>query len=458
MEKKQRNPWIIIGVLVFSALVATFNETILNVALRIISEDMNTSMPSVQWLITGYMLVTSVMVPVTAFLYQSIPTKKLFLGAMSVIFVGTAGCLFAPTFPVLLAFRMFQAVGTGMMIPIMMNTVLIVVPKTQIGTAMALCVCGITLGPAFGPTISGIMVQFFYWKSVFVLLLVLLFIAIIAGAIVIDNVAPLSKPHLDLLSVVLSTAGLAAFLYGVSVVMSNITVGLICIVAGAVILSVFVMRQSKLKEPLLNFKPFSNVHFTLGVAMVFIAMLINFSLNAVMPSFLQGAFGVASMASALMLLPGVLLNALSTNISGKILDKHGVKVMLPAGFTVFSIALFVLSRCNETSSLVLIVVTHILIYQGLAFSMSPAQTSALATLAPDMNSHGVAIVNTFMQIAASVGSSLFGGIQSVRQASALANGAAETSAIAYGFSGTIMAAFVMGVIGIVLAIMYGRKK
>lgn len=83
--------------------------------------------------------------------------------------------------------------------------------------------------------------------------------------------------------------------------------------------------------------------------------------------------------------------------------------------------------------------------------------SALATLTPDMNSHGVAIVNTFMQIAASVGSSLFGGIQSVRQASALANGAAETSAIAYGFSGTIMAAFVMGVIGIVLAIVYGRK-
>lgn len=458
MDKKQRNPWIIIGVLVFSALVATFNETILNVALRIISEDMNTSMSSVQWLITGYMLVTSVMVPVTAFLYQSIPTKKLFLGAMTIIAVGTAGCLAAPIFPVLLACRMLQAVGTGMMIPIMMNTVLIVVPKTQIGTAMALCVCGITLGPAFGPTISGIMVQFFYWKSVFVLLLVLLLIAIVAGAVVIDNVAPLSKPHLDILSVILSTAGLAAFLYGVSIVMSNVTVGLLCIVVGVIILAVFVMRQGKLKEPLLNFKPFSNIHFTLGVAMVFIAMLINFSLNAVMPSFLQGAFRVASMASALLLLPGVLLNAFSTNVSGKILDKHGVKVMLPVGFAVFSIALFVLSRCNETSSLILIVVAHILIYQGLAFSMSPAQTSALATLTPGMNSHGVAIVNTFMQIAASVGSSLFGGIQSVRQASALANGATEASAIAYGFSGTIMAACVMGVIGIVLAIVYGRKE
>ena len=76
-----------------------------------------------------------------------------------------------------------------------------------------------TLEPAFGPTVSGILVQFFYWKNVFVLLLILLLIAIIAGAIVIENVAPLSKLHLDIFSVVLSTAGLAAFLYGVSVVM-----------------------------------------------------------------------------------------------------------------------------------------------------------------------------------------------------------------------------------------------
>ena len=431
MNKKQKNPWIIIGVLVFSALVATFNETILNVALRIISEDMNVTMATVQWLITGYMLITSVMVPVIAFLYQSIPTKNLFLGAMGIILVGTAGCLFAPAFPVLLVFRMVQAVGTGMMIPIMMNTVLFVVPKTQIGTAMALCVCGITLGPAFGPTISGILVQFFYWKSVFVLILILLIIAIIAGAMCIDNVAPLSKPHLDLLSVVLSTAGLAAFLYGISVVMSQIGTGLICIVAGVIILAVFVVRQKTLAEPLLNFKPFSNIKFTLGVAMVFVAMLINFSLNVVMPSFLQGAFGVASMTSALLLLPGVLLNAVSTNISGKILDKYGVKVMLPLGFLVFSAALFIMSRFNESSSLVLLVITHIIIYQGLAFSMSPAQTS--------------------------VGSSLFGGIENVRQAAALADGAPETTAIVYGFSGTIQAAFIMGLIGIVLALIFANK-
>ena len=200
------------GVLVFSALVATFNETALNVALLPIAEDMNITAASSQWLITGYMLVTSVMVPVTAFLYQSIPTKKLYTGAMLIILAGTAGCFFSPVFPALLAFRMIQAVGTGMMIPIMMNTTLLVAPREKIGTAMALCVCGITLGPAFGPSISGIIVQFFSWKAIFILIMILVAAAIVLGIMVLENVAELTKPHLDLFSVILSTAGLALFL------------------------------------------------------------------------------------------------------------------------------------------------------------------------------------------------------------------------------------------------------
>lgn len=457
MSKKSINPWIIIGVLVFSATVALFNETILNVALITIADDMAVSTSAVQWLITGYMLVTSVMVPVTAFLYQSIPTKKLFLGAMGIVLVGTLGCLVSPVFHVLLAFRMIQAVGTGMMIPIMMNTVLLVAPKAKIGTAMGLCVCGISLGPAFGPTIAGVLLNFFIWKSVFVLIAILLVIAIGAGAICVQSVSKLSKPHMDICSVILSTIGLAAFLYGISVVMSQIVIGLVCIVGGVVIMAIFVHRQGKLDEPLLDFKPFSSHTFTIGVGMVFIAMLINFSLNATMPSFFQGAFGVSSMASALLLLPGVLLYAGSTNLSGGILDKHGAHVMLPAGFVVFTAALIVLSFMGEKSSLVMIVIIHIIIYQGLAFSMSPAQTSALATLPRELNAHGVAIVTTFMQIAASVGSSLFGGIQGVRQAAALASGASSQHAVAYGFSGTVIAAFIMGAIGIVLALVFARN-
>lgn len=458
MNKKTKNPWISVAVLVFSALVATFNETILNVALPSISNDMQVSTATVQWLITGYMLVTSIMVPVTAFLYQSIPTKKLYLSAMGIILFGNLGCLFSPTFPILLVFRMVQAVGTGMMIPIMMNTTLLIAPKEKVGTAMALCVSGITLGPAFGPTVSGIILQFFEWKTVFILIILLIAIAVFLGLMVLDNVAPLTKPHLDILSVILSTLGLSALLYGISIVASQSGFGVLCLIVGVAVIIWFVLRQNKLKQPMLNFKPFKNRTFTLGVILVFIAMLINFSLNAVMPSYLQGALSATSMISALLLLPGILLNAVSTNISGKILDKHGAKVMLPVGFITFTIGLLFLSFCTTNTGFIIIVVFHIVIYQGLAFSMSPAQTSALAVLPKDLNTHGVAIVNTFMQIAASVGSSLFGGIQASVQNKELAQGVAETNAIASGFSSTLQVACVLGVIGFIVALLFAKHQ
>ncbi|MQM73181.1 MAG: MFS transporter [Eubacteriaceae bacterium] len=456
-KNKKKNPWLIVGVLVFSAFIALFNETILNVALITISKDLRVSVSAVQWLITGYMLVTSVMVPITAFLYESIPTKRLFQIAMGIVLVGTLGCFFAGSFPVLLGFRMFQAIGTGMMIPIMMSTTLIVAPREKLGAAMAMCVMGITLGPAFGPTLSGIMMQLFSWRATFALIAAFSAVMFIAGSLVIDNVAELRYPKLDILSVVLSVAGLAVFLYGISIVASQPLNGLAFIAAGAVVIAFFVRRQGRLAEPMLSFAPFKNRIFVLGLIMVTIAMLINFSMNVLMPSFLQEAYGVSSSISAIVLLPGILLNAVSTGISGKILDKGGAGRMIPLGFLTATVFLAVLAAFSAHSALPVVILTHILLYQGLAFSMSPAQTSALAVLPKELNPHGVSLVNTFMQIAASLGSSLFGGISATVQASAAAGGASSASAATSGFTAAIFVAAGIACTGLILALIFSRS-
>lgn len=148
-QKNKVNATAIISILVFSAFIATFNETILNVALSGIMKEMNVTAGTVQWLITAYMIVTSVMVPVTAFLIQTFKTKQLFLSALGLLLVGTICAACSGSFIMLLISRMIQASGTGMMIPIMMNTVLLVSPKEKIGSSMAICVCAISLGPAF---------------------------------------------------------------------------------------------------------------------------------------------------------------------------------------------------------------------------------------------------------------------------------------------------------------------
>ena len=333
-NEKEKNPWLIVAVLVFCTMIATFNETILNVALLPVAQEMSVSSATAQWLITSYMMISTVMVPVTAFLYQSIPTKRLCLGAMGILLIGSAGCYFSPVFPLLLICRMFQAVGASMMIPIMMSTALLVTPKEKLGTVMALCVCGTTLGPAFGPTISGTIIKLAGWRAVFIFIMVMACLALLAISLFIDNVAEITMPQFDVCSVILSTAGLAVFLYGISIIFGNVAAGTVFVIVGLILTVVYVKRQMHLQQPMLDMRPFENPMFTVGIVMVFMAMLVNFSLNVTTPTFLQGCFGVSSMVSALLLLPGVLLNVVSTNISGKLMDKFGGKWMIPAGFIV----------------------------------------------------------------------------------------------------------------------------
>ncbi len=457
-KEVKKNPWLIVAVLVFCTMIATFNETILNVALLPIAQEMSVSSATAQWLITSYMMISTVMVPVTAFLYQSIPTKRLCFGAIGILLIGGVGCYFAPVFPVLLICRMFQAVGASMMIPIMMSTALLVAPKEKLGTVMALCVCGTTLGPAFGPTISGTIIKLAGWRSVFIFIIVMACLALLAIGLFIDSVAEITMPHFDVPSVILSTIGLAVFLYGISIIFSNTGAGIVLVAAGLILIAVYVKRQMHLQQPMLDMRPFENPMFTLGIVMVFMAMLINFSLNVTTPSFLQGCFGVSSMVSALLLLPGVLLNVISTNISGKLMDRYGGKWMIPIGFIVAAIAVWIFSLCGESTPLVLIIVCYCLIYQGLAFTLSPSQTTALSTLSKEMNPHGVGIVNTFMQMAAGIGSSLFGGIQAKTQAMSIAGGASGTQAIADGFHGALYAAIVIAIAGFLASVVYFKVK
>lgn len=454
---KLTNPNFCIGVLIVSALVSTFNETLLNVALIPIAKEMQVSPAAAQWLVTGYMLVASIMVPVTAFLYLSVKTRVLHLTALAIVLIGSLGCVFATSFPFLLLCRLLQAAGTGMMIPIMMNVIMQIAPVQKLTIYLSLGCAAIAVGPALGPTISGFIVQIFSWRASF--LLIALFIAglIGASAAVMKNVAELTHPHLDILSVILSTCGLAIFLLGISLTPADVKTGIILLIAGTVIIVAFAVRQQHLKEPMLNLAPFRNILFDLAMLLAFISMMINFSMNALMPSYLQETFGVTSMMSALILLPGVLLNAGSTLLGGRIMAKHGIKKMLPIGFLVFTLGLLLLSLCKTSAPLLAIVLIYVLLYQGLAFTQAPSQTTALESLPKPLYPHGVSLSNTFMQVAAAVGSSLFGGISSSVQADEILAGITGPVAMADGFGTALHVAILIGVIGFVLTFILNRK-
>ena len=457
---KKINATAIIAVLVFSAFIATFNETILNVALSGIMKEMNVTAGTVQWLITAYMIVTSVMVPVTAFLIQTFKTKKLFLIALGLLLLGTVFSACSKTFGMLVISRMIQASGTGMMIPIMMNTVLLVAPKEKIGISMAVCVCAVSLGPAFGPTVSGIILQYFSWHALFILLIPIIVVAMILGKFILVDVSELIKPKIDYLSIILSTIGLGMIIYGInSITGGNIKVTLFGFIIGIICMIIFVKRQIKLDEPMLNLSPFKYPKFVVGVLLVMVAMMIMFTMNVMLPMYLEGSLGTTSFMAALALLPAVLCNGIATPIGGKIYDKFGVRLLVPVGLAIITIFVLILAKSNSGTSLIRVIVIYMCICIGVGLTMSPSQTHSLNQLPKEYYPHGVAIVNTLQQVSAAIGSSLFIGIMSSVQLKSIALGNVSNEvAVANGFSSAAIVALGIALIGLILSFAFGYEK
>jgi DHA2 family lincomycin resistance protein-like MFS transporter len=460
MKTKKINPTAITATLVLSAFIATFNETILNVALSGIMKEMNISAGTAQWLITAYMIVTSVMVPITTFLIQTFKTKQLFLSALGLLLVGTVCAACSGSFVMLLVSRMIQASGTGMMIPIMMNTVLLVTPKERIGTSMAICVSAISLGPAFGPTVAGIILEYFSWHALFIILIPIIALIMIVGKLFLANVGEITKPRIDYLSIILSTIGLGSIIYGISSISgSDIKVTILSFVVGVICIVVFVKRQITLDEPMLNLSPFKYPKFVMGVLLVMVAMMISFTMNVMLPMYLEGSLGTTSFVAALTLLPAVICNGIATPIGGKIYDKFGVKWLVPAGLGIMAIFVFILAHSNSDTSLMKIIITYICVCIGIGFTMSPSQTHSLNQLPKEYYPHGVAIVNTLQQVSAAIGSSLFMGIMASVQVKTLAaQNVTNEVAVAKGFSSATMVAFGIVIVGLILSFAFGKNK
>ncbi|MBP2643509.1 MAG: multidrug transporter [Firmicutes bacterium] len=404
--------------LLLGGFISLLNETILNVAFPKIMSEMHIGAGTVQWLATGYMLVVGILVPITAFLIHTFTTKQLYNTAIVLFLIGTLSAGFSTTFPMLLISRMFQACGTGMLVPIMMNTILVINPPEKHGAALGLGLFVILFAPAIGPTIAGLILNFFNWNGLFFCLVPFALLAIVLGSIYLKNVSTITKPKIDALSIILSTLGFGGIIYGIS---ASESAGLfnsqVLIASGIGLASVvlFVWRQLGLKQPMLEVRAFKYPMFAIGVLLIMINMMIWFSLNIILPTFMQNALGVSSVVAGLALLPGGLINGIFSPLTGRMYDKLGAKILLIAGFVFMGIPVACLACISINTSLALIIALHCVFCLGGAFIMAPAQTNSLKQLPPQNAADGVAIINTSLQIAAAMGSSLFIGLMEAGQ-------------------------------------------
>lgn len=408
LSKIKRGP--IVAALIIGAFVSILNETLLNVAFPALMQEFGINESAVQWLATAYMLVVGILVPITALLQQWFTTRQMFIGAMTLFLVGTIICSVAPLFGVLLGGRIVQALGTGLMLPVLMNTILAIYPPANRGAAMGMIGLVIMTAPAIGPTLSGLIVESFSWRWLFYLVIPLAAFSIIFAFIYLRNVTTLTRPRVDLLSILLSSIGFGGLVYGFSSAgegsWSDPQV-VWCLTVGTIGLLLFVWRQLSVKEPMLDLRAFRYNMFTIVTILMLVTMMSMFSLLIMLPTFLQKALGMTALAAGLVMMPGGIINGVLAPVAGKLFDKFGPRALVTPGLILMTIAIFLFSRVEATWSGGYIIFLHVIMMIGISLVMMPAQTTALNQLPRHLYPHGTAIISTLQQVAGAIGAALF---------------------------------------------------
>ncbi len=444
---KQQNPAAILFVAAFAAFLATFNETFLNVGFAPIMESLSVDVSTVQWLATAYMLGAAVMVPVSAFAYRSFSTRPLFCATTALLVIGSVIGGLAPNFAVLLVGRIVQALGTGMLIPIGMNITLEVAPREKLGTYMGIMGAMTTLGPSSSVIIAGLILAVAPWNMLLWVFAGLSLLCLLAGAVILRDIAHLTHPRLDALSVALIGIALIGTLYGVSTVFAgSVVVAAIAAVVGVVALVLFVKRQGTLDEPLIDLRPLKIPAFAVGVVANMISLVTIFAMNIIVPTFMQSVLGTPPLVASLTLFPAILCSCAASPVAGRIYDKHGPGILLPVGFACIAVFSVLTALFIATASPVLLAVIYIPVICGSALIIGPVQSFALSKLPPQMNPHGVTVMSTGFQIAGCFGSSVFTGVYALVGASSAAAGAAAADAAN---SGMVAAGILVGVFAVV---------
>ena len=413
----------VIWLLLVAAFVAILNETTMNVAIPHLIRDLSITAVAAQWLTTAFMLTMAVVIPVTGFLLQRYTTRQIFITAMTLFSLGTLVAFLSPGFELLVTARVIQASGTAMMMPLLMTTLMTIVPPQHRGRMMGRVSIVMALAPAIGPTMSGVVLDSLGWHWIFGIVLPIALISLFVGARWIRNLGETREAPIDVLSVVLSALGFGGVVFGLSQIGgghggstdaggagATATVTLVASFAiGVVALALFGWRQVRLQRTdaaLLDLRVFRSLNFTLSVVQLGVMSLAFFGAITLVPLYLQNVLGRTALETGLAVLPGSLAMGLAGPLIGRIYDRRGTQILLIPGAVITSVVLWFYATVGTDTSFVLLVVAQTVLSIGLALSFTPLFTASLGSLEPRFYSYGSAVVGTVQQVAGAAGIAL----------------------------------------------------
>lgn len=440
---------LVINVLLVSTFVVMLNETAMSVAIPRLMESLEVTASAAQWLTTAFLLTMAVVIPVTGFLLQRFNSRPIFILAMSLFSLGTLIAAVSPGLPMLVVGRVIQASGTAIMMPLLMTTVMTLVPPDQRGRTMGNISIVMSVAPAIGPALAGLILAYLEWPWLFVLMLPISLGALALGYRMMLNVTTPRYAPLDVLSVILSAIAFGGIVYGLSGLGGEAAAGGLPasapLTVGAATMVVFVFRQLALQKKdsaLLDLRTLKSANFTISLSMIAILMLAMFGTIILLPIYLVQVLGFDTLGTGLLLLPGGLLMGLLGPSAGRLYDKHGPKpLIIPAMFVVSGV-LWSMTLLGIDTWWPMILGGHLVISIGFAFLFGPLFTASLSSVPPQLYSHGSALLGSIQQVAGAAGVALFVAVMTARTTTLQTAGAVPAQALA----GGIRTAFIVGAI------------
>ena len=422
-------------------------ETSMNVTFPTLMKQFGIDAGLIQWVTTANLLTVAISIPLSAYLIRNVSEKNLFVSSNLFFLLGVILDSIAGNFELLLAGRILQGIGTGLILPLMFTVAMLIFPPKKLGLAMGINALVIMFAPAIGPTVTGIVLGALSWRAVFFMFAIILLVGLLFAFIGLKNVSRITRPKIDLPSVLGSVIGFSSIVAGTSLASeagwtSPRVLGLLA--AGIIVLVLYAGRQLKLDEPVLNLRVFAKPAFRTGAILVMLDFGIILSAMYLMPQFIQNAMLLPVAMTGIIMLPGGIVNALVSAFAGRMYDRMGAKLLARLGFVIALIGVLMFCFADAKSSLAYVIATHVVLMIGCPLAMSPSQTHALNALAGPESADGSTIMNTLQQIVGAIATALATSFLAMGQAASASSSEALRfeHGVRYGFCFTLALALI----------------
>lgn len=458
-EPAGRSPYVVLGWLTLATFVVILNETLMVNAIPRLMGQFDVTARSAQWLSTSFMLTMAVVIPVTGWFLQRVTTRQAFAVAMSVFCAGTAIAAVAPEFWVLVAARIVQAAGTAVMVPLLMTTLMTLVPEHDRGRVMGNVMLAISVAPALGPTTAGLVLHVASWRWLFLFVLP---VAVAVGVVALRRLEDVGQPQsgsVDVPSVVLAAVGFGGLVYGLSGLGAPGDPAVspwLLIASGLAVIGLFVVRQVRRQShphgPLLDLRTLTHRTFSMALALQAVAFLTMMGAMILLPLYLQSLRGLSPLETGLLVAPGGLAMGLAGPRIGRAFDRWGGRPLLIPGTVVVAAALAGLALIDEATPYAVLVGLHLALMSGLALVMTPCFTISLGSLPMHLYAHGSSVLGTVQQVAAAVGTALSVTVLTARSTSLATGGADPMEAFIGGFRWAFAVSAALALVTIAMAL------